>query len=405
MIWHDTLSALLAGRVLAGFCTGLTFLTLLIHATENIVKELRGYIVSFIGFVRAISTFLATLLFIIPYYNPSPIAHPDDASVTILVTFDVDLLLGIVTFVYAIIALLSIPYLTCESVPFLIRQGRERKALENLIRLRSQPTDTWPVRNEFDELRLMVQEDYAAADKCTSIFGQGNWRPLLAIAALRLMIFMSSNLTLQMIATVFVKIELHNQDYGLQYAMMVLLGTRIGFGMMPMLLSDRWGRKLFLVVSGTLAGLCLGVLGILLLLEDNEVIDLWDWVPSAMFLAFHLFVSLGIDDVGNVLTAEAFPMAKKAWSITFIMVVENVLQCVFLIWIIMVGLDYDNSIWLIFGSGWTIVGLTVGLQRTLPETRGMSLRQCRGEFNKGLTVVAYNGNRNGHFPGEGITYY
>lgn len=404
IIWHDTFPALLAGRVLAGICGGVVFLTLLIHAAENAVKELRGFIICSIGLLRAISTFLASLLFIIPYYNPRPITDPNNATEIIHVTFDVDLLLGIVTFVYAIIALLMIPYLTYESVPFLIQQGRERKALENLIKLRRETTDTWPIRNDFDELRLMVVEDYRTPGISRNILSNGNWRVLITIFAIRLLILLASNLTFQLIATIFVKIVLKSYDHGLQYAMMILLGTRVGFGIFPMFLCDRLGRKYFLFVSGILCGSFLIVLAILLYIDDYEIIELISWIPAMLFLCMYVFASAGIDVIGNVYTAEAFPLAKKAWSIGFLLVLEHILQCVFLVWIIMVEFNYECMMAFILFSGIGILLISIWLQYALPETRGMSLRQCRDEFNKTRAYVSYTGNRNSRRTLEGITY-
>lgn len=404
IIWHDLFPALLAGRVLAGISGGVVFLTLLIHAAENTVKEIRGFVICSISLLRAISTFLASLLFIIPYYNPRPIANPNNATEIIHVTFDVDLLLGIVTFVYAIIALLMVPYLTYESVPFLIQHNRERKALENLIKLRRESTDTWPVRNDFDELRLMVLEDYRTPGVNRNIFTNGNWRPLLIIFAVRLLSLLASNLAFQLIATIFVKVVLMSQDHGLQYSMMILLGTRIGIGIIPMLLCDRFGRKYFLFASGILCGLFLIMLAILIYLDNYEIIELLTWIPGMLFLCVYVFASIGIDCIGNVFTAEAFPLAKKAWSIGLILVIEYALQCVFLVWIILVKFKYEYMIGFILFSGIGILLISIWLQYALPETRSMSLRQCRDEFNKSMASVTYTGNRNGRRTLEGITY-
>lgn len=404
IIWHETLPALLGGRILAGACNGIVFLALLVHATENTVKELRGLIICSIGYLRAFTTFLATLLFIIPYYNPTPIVDPNNTSGTIHVTFDVDLLLGIVTFVYAIIALLSIPYLTCESVPLLIQQGRDRKALENLIKLRSEPTDTWAVRNEFDELRLMVVEDYQAPGvNHGNIFTDGNWRPLCIILAIRLITLLSSNLTFQLIAAMFVKVVLDENDHKLQYAIMILLGCRVGLGILPMMFCDKLGRKHFLLVSGCLCGTCLAVLGVVLYFEDKYNMDLMFWLPGAFFICFYVFASIGIDSIGNVFMAEAFPMAKKAWSITVAIAFEHILNCALLIWIVLVRFDYDWMLWFVFVSGVAILLLSLWLYCVLPETRGMSLRQCRNEFNKTKAQVAFTGKSRG-FTQDGITY-
>lgn len=365
---------------------------------------------SSIGFLKNLSTFLSTLLFIIPYYNPTELAYPsqltdsNDSTEIIHISFDVDLLLGIVTFVYAIIALLTIPYLTYESVPFLIQQRRERKGLENIIKLRNESTDTWAIRNEFDEMRLMVIEDYRAPGiDHRNIFADGNVRPLLLIIGVRVMVLLASNLPFQLTATIFTK--LLPSDNGMQYAMMILLGSRVGLGILPVLFTDKLGRKCFLFTSGMLCGVCMIVQGITLLLEDYEVIDLEEWVPGTLFICFYMFASIGIDNVGNVLTAEAFPLAKKAWSIAFAMVIEHTIQCLLLIWLISVRLEYDHMLAVILITGFGIIALSLWLQKVMPETRGMSLRQCRDEFNKTRAEVAFTGRRERNMDAvNGITY-
>lgn len=56
-------SVLMYGRSLGGLANGIAYLTVIVHAAENAVNQIRGVILRGIGYVLAFSLFIAGRIF------------------------------------------------------------------------------------------------------------------------------------------------------------------------------------------------------------------------------------------------------------------------------------------------------------------------------------------------------
>lgn len=135
-----------SSRVIGGFSHGVAYLTVLIHASEVSISNLRGMIVGTIHFCIMVGVFM-TSSSLIPIYKTR--SYEIDPTQT----------LGFNGLICLITGLLLAIIFNRESPVYLIKKYQENKALETMIRLRSESHETSSVRRDFNEFRVMIVED------------------------------------------------------------------------------------------------------------------------------------------------------------------------------------------------------------------------------------------------------
>lgn len=355
--------ALIIARALAGIAHGFAYITGICHASENSVKEYRGILISYFHYCIILSAFIVTV--ILPLEG-NPQAH----------TFDYNMLLGGMCLLYSVLGLAFVPCLTFESIVYLIQRLMYREAITNMIKLRSESQETWEIKNDFDEMKLMVAEDLRAK---RSILKDGNTRPLILIVLTKFVTALGFNYALNMI-----RMEGVDPLTTAMWSPTTLLAIRVIVMSICIFLVDTLGRKKLFGVSTLGAGISLIVYGIVHTLTDYAAIG-----RSIPIFAFEVLASIGMLNIPDVLMSEAFPIKKKILSITLASLTEHALQ------ILIIGLTYQMSVEsyvvpVVFTFGAILVTLAVFLYTNLPETRVMSLRQARSEFRKKYDEVTFN---------------
>lgn len=371
---------LLIARFLAGLCFGFVYISIISHIGDNVNKALRGYVLSSITVIVTV-VILCGLPATIHGYSP----------------INWHQLVGMWTILFAMIAMLCAWFYNYESVAFLIKNGRELEALDTLRRLRDETEETWALRNEFEEIKLMVIEDYSVpADiKSMSIFYGGNARPLILITTLKALFVFTTNLPIFLFTILLIY-----PVVGALWGFVIIVTARIVPVIFPILLADRLGRKRFLLISGSGCGSFMTLFLIAYLLLPYEPLNApgvlsFEYVPMFLLIGFHMFAALGTDPIQHIYSAEAFPLDKRTKSLAFVTCVEYALHVVTVVWVFVGSVNFITesvtSFLVITCTG--IFAMTIWLNRVLPETRGMSLRQCRNEFNLEKGTVAYSGAR------------
>lgn len=378
-------SVIAIGRFISGLAHGIAYLATITHGAENVIKEMRGRLISSIQFLINSSAF--TLAIVMMYSYPFPGGLP------------LERMLGILAILFALMGIVFTPCITFESITYLLYQNDERQALDNMIKLRNESVVTWNISNDLQEMKLMVTED---RQKSRNISKDSNLRPLFLMLGLSVIAALSTNLILNTSL-----IELTSQSFmgngqtynntsdetnpvvsSINIATVILLTSRYVPGIVMILFGDLFSRKKFLRLSAGLSVVCLLILHIVsgYTLETKGV----NWVPGVFAIAFQIFVGAGVEPMQHVLISEAFSTAKKYWSIAFLVICESFIH------IAIIGLSFiDVSVFVsvfIYVSILFIALMTTFLHIKLPETRGISLRQARDEFTK-----------TGPTP-EGITY-
>lgn len=356
-------------RLIIGIAFGITYPVVIMHAGEVLVKEIRGMILSTLNYCMFSSILLVSILHSIGTYDYNEYS------------FRPNLYIGIMGVLYSAMSMLFLPLFFKESPIFLIKQGKESEALITMIKLRSETVETWEIRNDFQENKRMIEED----SKLTSfIFSNGNTRPLLLILLSKLLFVLSFNYIINTMRLIYSR----DGEY-FNYTPSIFLLVRVLAAFLPMFLVDKKGRKIFQTMSGTICSVCLIIFGIVLAIEEFSF-----WIPFFLFVIYEIGMSLGIGAISDVLLSEGFPISKKSNSICFISFVENLLQIIIILITYALRESDMHTVYIIhsFLFGIVILTITLVLQKLLPETKQMSLRQARDEFRR-YGEFLYTGNQ------------
>lgn len=369
--WHSSLrldTLVLLGRFLAGFTYGLTYLTVVIHAAENTVNQIRGVILRGIGYVLSYALFVAG-------FTTNGTVQNDIFS---------EIYMGCINLGYSILALILLPILTIESAPFLYQNNRgqpvdehEKAVIDTMIKLRNETQETAKIRHDFDEMKHQINEDECAN---RNIFNRNNIRSLFVVTGVRVLSVCAKNLPLTVLVMGYSNKLINPEIYSL-YTLLLLLTFRFVFGMFAMFFIDKFEWKRYLYIFAILSGAYLLALCIVAKIIDVNMFALS--YSGCGVIVFFIFGSMGIDCIGHVQTSEAFSYATKPWSIAFATSVEHIVHVLF---IVVFKLEYDISSFILMAIGLIVLGLC-SLLSVPPKTKGLSLRQTRDIYRKTKQAV------------------
>ncbi|GAB0088059.1 uncharacterized protein DMENIID0001_024390 [Sergentomyia squamirostris] len=354
-------------RILAGISHGFIYITVIIHASENAVKEVRGMIIGSIHLCIIISVFTTTILMGIGQEE-----HDD--------SFEPNMIIGIIGTVYSLMAIPMIPFLTYESVVFLIERQRYSEAIRNMIKLRNESVETWEIKNDYDEMKLMVVEDVRTSK---SIFKDGNLRPLLLMILVKFLFILSFNYGLNMVKFLSVDDVLMGH-----WSSSWLFGIRMTVATFAIFFYDIFGRRIILAVSAGGTAISLLVYGFLNLGVQGSYVGV---------IASEIFLGIGLGSVSDIFLSEAFSTRKKTLSMMVASICEYSVQITLILSLLNIPTrSYEDAF--VFTTGGLMIVITIFLYLQLPETRFMSLRQTRDEFR-----LVGNATYSRQQPPQGIT--
>lgn len=354
------------GRFLAGLANGLAYLAVIVQAAENAVNQIRGVILRIIGYVLAFSLFIAGFT----------------TNGTIGNDIESECIMGYLTLLYSVLALIAAPWLTIESVPFILQQSndgrsaseRETLAIATMVRLRNEKNETPKIRHDLNEIKHQLIEDQLNS---RNPFSAQNVRPLLIVTGVRVLSVCAKNLPFTVLIMGFFN-HLVNPEAISLYKLLLLLTFRFVFGILAMFFIDKFERKKYLYCSSILCGILLFVACVITLRSKTQNIFSEAQTLSYAIILFFIFASMSIDCVGHVQTSEAFSYATKACSIVIATGVEH---SVHIILIVVFKMQYDIWAFILISVGLVVMGLSTLL--TVPaKTKGFSLRQTRDIYRK-----------------------
>ncbi|XP_052872916.1 uncharacterized protein LOC128278269 [Anopheles cruzii] len=356
------LYAITVVRCLAGLAHGLALPLVLIHGGEILLKELRGVIMAAVNFCMVCGVLLGAVLYTVD-------TEPLDAH----------RLIGIVGLCYMLMAVFLNYFVCYESPVFLVQRKRDADAIQSMMKLRNESSETWEIRNELTEIKAMLAEDEQTS---TSIFRDGNLRPLVLLGMAKVASVLSFNYAVNSIKLYVIDVALKSDSYSI--ATVVLLSIRSLIGLAGIFAVDLVGRRALVLVSCVSTALAMIAMAIAYLATDHLSAD----VGMAIFFACEVGASLGITFVPDVLCSEAFNTRKKALSIVAVQALEQVLHVI----IFAITFDWNFRDQDRYGGTLLVAGLPMlvvayALYRKLPETTKMSIRQARIEFYKRDGIV------------------
>lgn len=297
---------------------------------------------------------------------------------------------GITTIIFCIMSFIFIPIFTRESPVALIKQKKYNEALSLMIRVRCESNETWTIRNEFNELKAMVEEDEQSS---SGIFDEGNLRPLMFITLLKIGFVLSFNYGLNMIrlnySTVYIGEETNS-------TVMVLMGIRMVAGLITLFTIDSKGRKPHFYFAFGGSSILLIVMAVVAAFDPTDV----SWPLEILQILYEIAGGIGMGMISDVYSSEAFNTTKKPKSIFFSSSVEFFLQAVIIAVTFNVTLSSTYSWIYLTASGVLLLAITAFLFKKLPETAKMSIRQSRNEFVQSGEIV-FSGSK---MPTQNITF-
>lgn len=389
-------TVLLVGRILAGLANGIAYLTVITHAAENAVNQIRGIILRGIGYVLAFSLFVAgattskylswqksTYLFpdLFDYVNETKeLTQPDQPNKTFN-DFETEFIMGLVNLLYSILAIVAACTLTIESAPHLLRRfndgltvaQREALVIATMVDLRSEKGETPKIRSDFIEMKHQLNEDQL--DERLP-FNPKNIRPLLIVIGVRVLSVCAKNLPFSIVVMMYFNHLFNARDIELEL-LFVLLCCRFFLGMFTMFFIDKFECKKFLYISSIICGFLMILACIDVLLKDDTILTFRANYGIGIII-FFVFGSMSIDCVGHVQASEAFSYATKSCSITIVNTIEHVVHLLF---IFLFLFEYKTLTFVFIAFG--LIAFGASTLFTVPaRTKGLSLRQTRDIYRK-----------------------
>lgn len=365
-----SLIVVIAARFFLGLAHGYVYLTCIVHASEVMTQKLRGMIVATLNFI-VVSGMLMTGSFTVSMERE---VH----------AFGTMQWMGIAGLLFCVMGMIMIPIFTRESPVSLIRQKRFDQAVSLMCKLRHEETETWGIKNEYNELKTMVEEDEQTSP---GIFDDENMRPLMRVTLLRVGSVLAFNYGLNMIrlrqsAAIFVS------DDGTDFSLLCFMGIRMVSGMIALFTIDLKGRKPHFLLAFGGSGLLLVVMGVVAAFDTGSMTS----VMGILQIVYELVGGFGIGMIADVYSSEAFSTIKKPKSIFYSMGIEFALQAVIIIFALYISYNGTLSFVFLIASGVLLLVITFFLRTKLPETAKMSIRQSRNEFLKTGEIVFSGSN-------------
>lgn len=375
IIWYEEHIAIVVGRCLAGLGIysdflkeiivfivdylsghGMAYLTIIIHASENAAKEVRGMVVSLINVMIFVAVTISATIITIVTYN-----HGDNMNS--------DRVIGIVGLVISVASILCTIFFLKESVPYFLVRNKDNEALVCMKELRAETNETWRVTDDIQELHTMVQEDRKDG---RNIFTEGNAKPLASIVIMFLLGVLTNNYLLNIILFNFLGIAIGWPNFML--APIILAAVRGGMSIISVFFADIVGRKIHIIVTGITLFITI-IIGIIVLFVSLHI-----WLFGLFAIVFQVFAAIGVDPIQHILLSEAFSTSKKPFSIAFVVAIENLLQILFIGMYFIPAISSADTYILVASCIFSILILVTILMLILPETKGMSLKEARDEF-------------------------
>lgn len=286
------------------------------------------------------------------------------------------LILNIVLLAFPVCSLIVTWYAVYEPITRLLRLDLESEARHVLNESRKGIIDASVIHYEIDEKKLMILEDYGEADlSCgfQKVFSNQNAVPIILMIILRILSVLVSNTYLCILSATSIYPDLNFMMHT------ILMFARLMILLIPKYSIDKLGRRNLLLASG----LGSGILLIPFATHHMSYINIPSNLLGIITFSMHIFASLGIEPVVHIYASECFPLSKRNASLAIVTCFEYILYGLISV-LLLLGEKLVLQI-MLMGSPFLVLLLTIISFVKLPETKSMTLRRCRDEFNKHAT--------------------
>lgn len=178
-------------RLTGGFTQGLTYVVVVVHASENATKEFREFLMLIVGAVMNYSILISVLAFF----------HTERLM-------SLSLLNGLSLFMFGVCSMVITSKHATETIPFILQNnGSEMDALQTMGKLKKLPIAAQSVHHEFLVLKNLVQDemDHYGMPTFRKILLPENRKSLIFCCYSRLCSVLSLNLPLIVMIMLFLR--------------------------------------------------------------------------------------------------------------------------------------------------------------------------------------------------------
>lgn len=366
-------------RFLVGISGDVSFVAVPMYVAEIADKNVRGFLSGMIYVMFLVGVLIIYAVGpIVEFYVPSFIG-----SVLVLIP-------------------LTIFFFMPDSPYYLVSKGKEDKAKKQLKQLRSADN----VETELSEIVAAIKRQEAEKGRPQDLLiDKGNRKAVIILLVLNAAQHFSSIsvilMNLHKILTVADSIYLSAYSAGIIFSALMLVAA-----ILADVVVDKFGRRLLLIVSSILSGICIFALAVYFTLQKYGVdVKSISWIPVVSVMMYGFCFKLGLGIVPIVMTAELFPAKVKAlgmaaadaFYLCFAWLSIEVYQRL----IIFAGYDYPFYIFAVccfLSALFTVI--------YIPETKGKSLEEIQfilknipfeqpnNDFRSNVNVNSKNVERN-----------
>lgn len=252
-----------------------------------------------------------------------------------------------------------------ESPVFLMKKQRDDEALDTIIRLRSESHETITIRHDFNEFRLMINEDATFSSNMIKY-----WMQFLIVILFKVIYVASFNMTINNYFLDLAKINFY--DATNDYTGMYLSGIRCGIMMITMFLIDF--KRIHLLLTSSV---CCGAIFVYLAFDSIP-----EESSALIALSFQFFAGIAVGLVADIYTVDSVNTNIKPSFIAATSIVENLLQIFLIVNFFYLKLPI-SSLMAVFGAIMISAIMTRPFNNyfsIIPDTSQLSLRYARNTF-------------------------
>lgn len=359
LIWASSVTMLYFGRFITGMIGGAYCVTVPLYTNEISQKEIRGALGCFTQLMISLGILFATIIG------------------KFLNVRNYTIVCGVLPLIFGCV-FAFMP----ETPTFLLRQNRREAAEDSLKRLRGKHYNLDP---ELKEIESYLQE----SEKSNGLI---SLKESIKKKAIQRACFVGAGLMCFKVfcgidaITTYLSLTLENagMDIDVQYGTIIFSFIQAASAVLQIFVVDRLGRRALLLISECTITICLFVVAIIFLLQNQGITgenSFVNYVPLAAFCIFTVGFSMGIGPIPWMMCAEIFPSEIRNYTSSF---------CAFLIWFLCFVLVKvfmvlatsfgPHSSFFMFAALSTLG--TIFVYFYVPETKGLSFSEIQEKLSK-----------------------
>jgi sugar porter (SP) family MFS transporter len=285
-----TVLTLIIGRLFLGVAIGLVAATVPLYLSEMSPKDKRGQLVTYFQLAITLGILLS---YVVGYLFEGAI----DAWRSMFWA-------GFVPAVLLFLGMLFVP----ESPRWLLSKGREKEAMEVLLKLRDEET----ANKDFNETMQIIEQESLNKTDWRELFSKRLRIPLfIGIGIFAIQQFSGIN------AIIYYSTDIFKQLFSSSQATLATVGVGIVNSLatiIGMRFLDKWGRKPLLYTGLIGTAVCLGIVGLAFFLKESLPESIKQFMLVGGIYTYIIFFAISLGPLGWLLISEVYPLKIRGFA-------------------------------------------------------------------------------------------